>query len=118
METRGMRTGGDNQVVLPTLTHRDKRVLILLNFQLGVSVEHCHQCLEGAFPGQAPSVRTVREWYTRFRTGHMDLDDAPREGRPRSAIVDTNVLRVRKLLDEDRRITMGRLFESSTKNLA
>lgn len=79
---------------------------ILVQFRLGVSAKECFETLSQALLDQAPSKATTYEWYARFRSGHLDLEDSPREGRPKSAVVDINVDRVLKLVNEDRRMTM------------
>jgi transposase len=63
----------------------------------------------------APSHSTIYRWYKRFERGIYDLEDDVRKGRPVIAVSDKNVVRVRKLIEEDRHITYLQLKETKTK---
>ena len=105
MLTRNRKEGAGSQDVLPPLSRRDKRAMMLLLFRLGHSASECREMLQVALGDEAPSQSVVYEWFTRFRSGALSLDDNDREGRPNSANAPTAVAATRRCLDEDRRIT-------------
>jgi len=107
----GRRSNETPQVSL-SLTDRDRRVAILVQFRLGQSASECLQTLQVALGEEAPSLTMVHKWFARFRCGSVSLDDEDREGRPNMAITDTTVATVRRLLDEDRRVTVRELEKS------
>lgn len=112
MKRRSGTDHGDNPVPLPTLTNRDKRVAILVQFQLHKTPHQIIQDLQSALGVQAPSQAMVYKYIQRFRSGHYDLDDEEREGRPPSVIVPETVDAVKTLMDEDRRITVREIQQT------
>ncbi|GBP13759.1 hypothetical protein EVAR_7990_1 [Eumeta japonica] len=64
--------------------------------------------LQNAFGRETPHLSTVRRWYAEFHRGHVSLHDEIREGRPSTAITEKNVVTVRKLTEENRRLPMRR----------
>ena len=106
MLRRSGRRSEDTPQAALRLTDRDRRVAILVQFRLGQSASECLQTLQKALGDEAPSQTMIHKWFARFRCGSVSLDDDDREGRPNSAITDTTVAAVRRLLDEDRRVTI------------
>lgn len=62
--------------------------------------------LHGVFGDSAESKSTVYRWVDRFKAGRTSLEDDPRCGRPITAVSDTNIAAVEKLVMDDRRITI------------
>ncbi|XP_055309127.1 centrosomal protein of 290 kDa-like [Sitodiplosis mosellana] len=56
-----------------------------------------HRMLSDTYGEQAPSERSCREWFHRFKSGDFDMKDKERSGRP-EAIEDVDL---QALLDED-----------------
>lgn len=61
---------------------------------------------------EAPSPTSVYKWFGRFRSGHFDLNDEEREGRPRRSTDQQCVAAVQAALVEDPRLTIERLEET------
>lgn len=70
------------------MNRRDFRLLALYEFKLGHKASEAAQSLQKTFGNNAPKERTVREWFAKFRSGDLDIEDAPRSGRPSSPIDD------------------------------
>ncbi|XP_018365216.1 PREDICTED: histone-lysine N-methyltransferase SETMAR-like [Trachymyrmex cornetzi] len=51
----------------------------------------------------AVSDRMCQKWFAKFRSGEMNIEDAPRSGRP----VTTDVDQITALIDSDRQISSG-----------
>ncbi|GBP45753.1 hypothetical protein EVAR_76058_1 [Eumeta japonica] len=65
----------------------------------------CTARLLNAFVREAPHLSTVRYWYAEFDRGRVSPHDEIREGRPSTAITGENVATVRRLIEENRRIS-------------
>ena len=85
------------------------RLLINYDFRSNLSATQCHQRISAAYPQQVITYEMVRRWYSRFRDGDESLDDHERSGRPTTACTLNNVLAVRNLVMEDRRISYNRI---------
>ena len=59
-----------------------------------------------AFGESTMSKTRVYEWYKRFKEGREDVEDDDRPGRPSTSITDDNVEQVKKMILENRRITI------------
>ncbi|XP_018337789.1 PREDICTED: putative uncharacterized protein FLJ37770 [Trachymyrmex septentrionalis] len=59
-----------------------------------------------AFGESTMSKTRVYEWYKRFKKSREDVEDDDRSGRPSTSITDDNVERVKKMILENRRITI------------
>ena len=60
----------------------------------------------------APSERTVRKWFAKFRTGHTSLDDGERSGRPNVAVNDENIKKIHKIIFNDRKVKSIEIAET------
>lgn len=79
--------------------------MIYYDYKRGLNEMDSHENLQVAFGRCAPSRSTIFNWFKEFKRGRLNLKDAPRSGRPKTASIDENVLVVRDLINEDRRIT-------------
>lgn len=61
--------------------------------------------LQEAFGDQAPSRATVYRWYGEFRRERSSVEDEPRSGRLPTAVTDENVAAVRRMIEEDARVS-------------
>ena len=61
----------------------------------------------------APSYATVKNWAGETRRGRVRLQDEPRPGRPIEVTTEKKVDKVRKMLEEDRRITVREIADDS-----
>ena len=65
-----------------------------------------HNQLVITYGDDAPSYSTVYRWNREFLRGRKSLEDDPRSGRPNDAATPANINRVRKLIEEDRHLTL------------
>lgn len=87
------------------LSKENVRVIIFYNFRRGLTRLQCFEELTSVFRDEAPCLRTVERWYVEFQRGHTSVSDKSREGRPKSAFTEDNIIAVRQLIFEDRHVT-------------
>lgn len=81
------------------------RAIIFYNFRRGLTRLQCFEELTSVFNDEAPCLRTVERWYLEFQRGYTSLSDRSREGRPKTAFTEENIVAVRNLITEDRHVT-------------
>ena len=81
------------------------RLLIWYCFKRRLSAVEAHDELQAALADQAPSYATVTRCYRAFQAGNETFLDAPRSGRPATAVTEESLEAARNLIDEDQRIT-------------
>jgi len=65
-----------------------------------------------AFGESTLSERNIYKWYKQFfEEGREDVNDNPRPGRPSTSTTDENVEAVKKMILENRRITIREVAE-------
>ena len=64
-----------------------------------------------AYSESALSKKNVYKWYKLFQNGREDANDEPRSGRPSTSTTDENVEAVKKIVLENRRITIREVSE-------
>ncbi|KAK6763730.1 hypothetical protein RB195_024165 [Necator americanus] len=64
------------------------RHVLLYEFESGHPAAEAHRNLSQAFVTEAPSERSVRAWFQRFKAGNKKLEDEPRSGRPTAMSFD------------------------------
>ena len=89
------------------MDRRDFRLLALYEFKLGHRAAVAARNMHTAFGDDAPKERTVQEWFAKFRSGDVNLEDAPRSGRPSSPIDDL----LKELVEANPRRTCADLAE-------
>jgi [histone H3]-lysine36 N-dimethyltransferase SETMAR len=87
------------------LSREHFRAMIFYDFKKSLTPLQCFESLNSVFGDEAPSQRTVYEWYANFKRGRVELCDESREGRPATAVTPENIDAVRNLLQEDHRTT-------------
>lgn len=70
-----------------------------------------HSAMKAIMGDKCPSYSTVQHWVRRFRTGHFDVEDEPRSGRPVEATTEGKAEVVHDLVLADRRISAKRVAE-------
>ncbi|GBM21364.1 Putative uncharacterized protein FLJ37770 [Araneus ventricosus] len=60
---------------------------------------------------EAVSKKCVFEWFKRFRDGKEDVEDEPHSGRPPTSTTPDNIERVRRMLADDRRLSLRMIAE-------
>ncbi|GBO01788.1 Putative uncharacterized protein FLJ37770 [Araneus ventricosus] len=88
----------------------EQRVNIRFCFKLGKTATKTHEMLAKVYCVEAVSKKCVFEWFKRFRDG-KDVEDEPRSGRPPTSITPDNIERVRRMLADDRRLSLRMMAE-------
>ena len=71
-----------------------------------------HGEMKNVLKDDCPSYSTVKMWVSRFRTGHFEVTDEPRSGRPSSATTEEKADAVHVMILEDRRISANVIAET------
>lgn len=79
------------------------RHILLHYFDMKKTAAQAHLILSDTYGNLAPSERTCREWFQRYKSGDQDVSDKPRTGQPRK-FDDTALL---TLLDADCTLTLS-----------
>ncbi|GBM27494.1 Putative uncharacterized protein FLJ37770 [Araneus ventricosus] len=80
-------------------------------FKLGKTVTETHEMLLKVYGVDAGSKKCVFEWFKCFRDGKEDVKDEPRSGRPPTSTTPDNIERVRRMLADDRRLSLRMITE-------
>jgi histone-lysine N-methyltransferase SETMAR len=94
------------------LSNEHFRAMIFYDFKSGMEVNDCLERLRGAFGETAPSRTTVHFWFNEFKRGRLSLEDSTRSGRPCDVTTPEMVLRVRKMVEEDRHVTYSEIQQT------
>ncbi|GBN49183.1 Putative uncharacterized protein FLJ37770 [Araneus ventricosus] len=86
----------------------EQRANIKFCFKLGRTATETHEMLVKV---DAVSEKCVFEWFKRFRDGKEDVEDGPRSGRPPTSTTSDNIERVRRMLADDRRLSLRMIAE-------
>ncbi|GBN44030.1 hypothetical protein AVEN_61212-1 [Araneus ventricosus] len=84
----------------------EQRVNIKFCFKLGKTATETHEVLVKVYGADAVSEKCVFEWFKRFRDGEEDFKDEPRSGRPPTSTTPDNIERARRMLADDRRLSL------------
>ena len=74
--------------------------------RLGKSLTEVLSMFQPVYKEQTSSRATVFLWHKRFREKREDVEDDPRCGRPSTSRNEVNVELVKKMVREDRRLTV------------
>ncbi|GBN93795.1 Putative uncharacterized protein FLJ37770 [Araneus ventricosus] len=89
----------------------EQRVNIKFCFKLGKTAPETHEMLVKVYCVDAVSKKYVFEWFRRLRDGKEDVKDEPRSGRPPISTTPDNIERVRRMLADDRRLSLRMVAE-------
>ncbi|GBL72054.1 Putative uncharacterized protein FLJ37770 [Araneus ventricosus] len=89
----------------------EQRVNIKFCFKSGKTATETHEILVKVYGVDAVSKKYVFEWFKRFRDGKEDVEDEPRSGRPPISKTPENIERVRRMLADDRRLSLRMIAE-------
>jgi len=92
---------------------REQRAAVKFRFLLGKMGTETLEMLKTAYKGDASGKTQVFEWFSRFKSGEMSIDDQARSGRPLTARTDENVNKIHEIILEDRRQTIEEVTERS-----
>ncbi|GBM18417.1 Putative uncharacterized protein FLJ37770 [Araneus ventricosus] len=80
-------------------------------FKLGKTATVTHEMLVKMYGVEVVSKKCVFEWFKRFRDGKEDVEDEQRSGRPPTSTTPDNIERVRRMLPDDRRLSLRMIAE-------
>ncbi|MEE2373769.1 transposase [Klebsiella pneumoniae] len=96
------------------LSRENFRIMIYYDFKKGLSAYECEESLKSAFGDLAPSLATVYRWYKEFERGCTSVAHRKGAGPPFTAVNPENIAAVKKMVEEDNRITYA-MIESKLK---
>ncbi|QQP39039.1 Transposase [Caligus rogercresseyi] len=83
----------------------DFRFYFLIRIKLARTVNEIHGDLLSTFPDSCPGLSTLQRWHTEFDKGVFALEKKTRPGRPRETRTEENVARVKRLVEDNPRMT-------------
>ncbi|GBM97340.1 Putative uncharacterized protein FLJ37770 [Araneus ventricosus] len=89
----------------------EQRMNIKFCFKLGKTAKETHEMLVKVYGVDAVSKTCVFEWFKRFRDGKEVVKDDPRSGRPPTRTTPDNIERERRMLADDRRLSLRMVAE-------
>ena len=92
---------------------REQHAAVKFCFLLGKMGTKTLEMLKTAYKGDALGKTQVFEWFSRFKSGEMSIEDQARSGRPSTARTDENVKKIHEIIMEDRRKTIEEVTERS-----
>lgn len=95
---------------------KDQRLSLKYYFELGKSASEAHKLLKEEFGEDSISRSRAYDWYSRFKNGRMSVEDLDRSGRPSTARTNKKIEEVRKVIEQDNRISLreiGRILGTS-----
>ena len=87
------------------------RAMIFYDFKSGLNQQQSHCRLQTAFGNEAPSRKTVYDWFAELRRGRRSLEDDLRSGCPAEATTGVQVAAVQRYVEEDGRMTVLQIAE-------
>ncbi|EGI65267.1 Mariner Mos1 transposase [Acromyrmex echinatior] len=90
------------------LTKQHLRKILIFCFNWKKSVAEAHRMLVEVYGDTAPTDKSCREWFRRFKDGDFSVEDKPRSGQPKK-FEDKEL---EALLEEDQSQTQEELAES------
>ena len=78
------------------------RCIMLFYFHKSKNATQIRKKICAVYGEDAVSDRMCQKWFAKFHSEEMNIEDAPRSGRP----VTTNVDQITALIDSDRQITV------------
>lgn len=94
------------------LNREDLRVIIFYNWKRGLEIDQCYDEMAEYLGDNSVSKATISYWFREFRRGRATVKDEPRPGRPVVVTDDFNIERVRKMIDDDPRVTYQEIYDS------
>lgn len=91
----------------------EQRVNIKFCVKLGKSATETFQLLQQAYGDESLSRTRCFEWHSRFKAGRTSVADDERSGRPSMCTTEENVESIRRVVHEDRRITIKDIASST-----
>lgn len=88
------------------------RVLIKHCFLAKKNTVETKDWLDKHYPDSAPGKSTVEKWFAKFKRGEMSTEDDARSGRPKEAVTDENIKKVKKIILNNRKVNLLEISET------
>ncbi|XP_025155138.1 putative uncharacterized protein FLJ37770 [Harpegnathos saltator] len=89
----------------------EQRVNMKFCFKLGKTTTKTHEMLMKMYGVETVSKKCVFMWFKRFRDGKEGVEDELRSGRPSTSTAPDNIEQVRRMLADDRRLSLRMIAE-------
>ena len=89
----------------------EQRINMKFCFKLQKSAKETHELLKLVYGYAAVSMKTVYNWFKRFRNGCESAEDEERSGRPSTPKIQENVERVSEMIRSNKRLTIREISE-------
>ena len=91
-----------------------KELLVLIKhyFLMGKNTVDAKQWLDKRYGDFASGKSTIIDWYAEFKRGRTNTDGAERSGRPKSAVVPENIIKVHKIVLGDRKLKLREIADT------
>lgn len=86
--------------------------------KLGLTVKEIHSEIGSIYGDNKMSFATVYRWFKKFSSGQESVKDAPYSGRPKSAVTQCNVNKIKSIIAKDARFTVRQLARMTNLGLA
>lgn len=93
-----------------------RAVIKFLQLQ-GKSPSEIHSEMVPIFGNISPSYESVKYWCRQFKCGRSESNDLSRSGRPKTEVNCENAEKVRKIVEEDRRMTVNNIAERANLSI-
>ena len=83
------------------LSREQLRTMVLYDWKIGLTYRESHARLVMTWGDQAPSDRTVLNWFHEYQRGNLKVEDDPRPDRPRTSVNEQMIDAVRVIIEDD-----------------
>ena len=91
---------------------KEFRVLIKHCFLMEKNTVEAKQLLDKRYGDSAPGKSTIIDWYTEFKLGSTNTDDAECSGHPKSSVIPENIAKVHKIVLRDRKLKLRQIADT------
>jgi transposase len=96
---------------MSNMSNTEHRAVIKFFTRKGLNATEISKELDNVYKDSAPSYRTVAKWVAEFKNRERGFEDAPRSGRPSTAVTNENIHAVERLVMRDRQISVRRVAD-------
>ncbi|XP_068225748.1 protein GVQW3-like [Palaemon carinicauda] len=89
----------------------EQRYCIKFCYKLGDTQMQTIKKIQQAFSDEAMGITQIREWYNRFKQGQTSVKNKPRSDRPSTSRNKGFVENLRRIVEDDCRITINEITE-------
>ncbi|KAF7269167.1 hypothetical protein GWI33_017778 [Rhynchophorus ferrugineus] len=91
---------------------KEFRVLIKYCLLNGKNTVETKTWLDAEFPDTAPGISTIKDCYAKFRRDEMSTEDGKRSERPKEIVIDENILKIHKMILNDRKLKLNKIADT------